>query len=164
MAAKYDVEMLLDDIEALLKSKLNTKIAAIEAEKTTLGKAVGLDAINDACYFQQSWSDKILQQTPAIFYGLENIQTQGVNAGTLEVFKIFVEVVLVDSGQDSYAKTRIHRYSRALKEVFHENYDKLPFGNKTNIETVRPLSFTIDENSSEEIKVGGVSIITVLAS
>lgn len=164
MAVKYDVEQMLDDIEALLKSKLNTKIAAIEAEKLSLGKAVGLPAVQDNAYFQQSWSDKILNHNPAIFYGLENVSPTGANSATVEVYKIFIEVVIVDSGMDTFAKNRILRYSRAIREVFEENYDRLPWGNRTNIETVRPQSFTIDENSSEEIKVGGVSITTALAS
>jgi hypothetical protein len=161
--ATYDIETLLDDIETLLKANLNTKIAAIEAEKTALGKAVGLPSVDTNAYFQQAWSDKILNYSPAIFYGLEQIQASGSHSATLEAYKIFVEVVIVDSGMDTFTKNRIHRYSRALKEVFQENFDRLPWGNRINIETVRPISFKLEEDSSEEIKVGGVSIVTALA-
>jgi hypothetical protein len=164
MAARYDVEMLLDDIETLLKANLNTKIATLEAEKVTLGKGVGLASISTNAYVQQTWDDKILNLSPAIFYGIETIETQGANAGSVDYYKIFVEVVLVTNGMDTNAGRKIHRYSRALREVFHENFDRLPWSNKTNIETVRPISFTIDGNSSDEVKVGGVSITTALAS
>jgi hypothetical protein len=156
----YDLESLLDDIETLLKAKLNAKIASIEAEKVL---PIGLPAVLTDAYFQQSWSDKILNYSPAIFYGVEKIEATGSGSATLELFRIFVEVVLVDSGMDTYAGRRIHRYSRALKEVFHENFDALPWSTKTNIETVRPVSFALDENTSEEVKVGGVSIVTALA-
>ena len=160
----YDIEDLLDDIEVLLKANLNTKIAAIEAEKIAAGKPdVSLQAIDDAAYFQQTWSDKIMNRAPAIFYGLEQIDATGSNSATAEIYKIFVEVVLVDSGMDTYTKNRIHRYSRALREVFQDNFDALPWSTKTNIETVRPIAFRIDEDTSEEIKVGGVSITTALA-
>lgn len=158
----YDIEQLLEDIETLLKATLNNKIAAIEAEKIALGKGIGLLPVNDAAYHQQTWSDKILNRSPAIFYGLEDTQSVGSNSATLDIYKIFVEVVVSDSGMDNFTKNRVHRYSRALKEVFQENFDQFPC-TKTNIETVRPISFKIDIDSSEEIKVGGVSITTVLA-
>lgn len=159
----YDLEQMLDDIEALLKSKLNAKIAAISLEKSQLGVAVDLPEISEDAYFQQNWSDRILNIAPAIFYGVETIQATGAGKATLELFKIFVEVIIVDSGMDVNSKRRLHRYSRALKEVFQDNFDALPWSNKTNIETVRPISFTLDGNTSEEIKVGGVSIVTALA-
>ena len=159
---RYDIEDMMDDIESLLKEKLNTKIQEINLAKATKEPAIEIAEIDETCYHQQSWSDKLLQKTPAIFYGLENITATGANAATLEVYRIFVEVVIVDNGMDPYTLRRIHRYSRALKEVFQENYDKMPWSNKTNIETVRPVSFLLDENTSEEIKVGGVSIVTAI--
>ena len=159
----YDIEEMLDNIETILKASLNTKIAAIEAEKTVLGKPIGLPAVDTNAYIQQTWSDKILQYNPAIFYGVEEIQSTGANTATLEVYKIFVEVVFVDSGNDLYGIKRLHRYSRALKEVFQENYDALPWSTKVNIETVRPISFKLEADSSEDIRVGGVSIVAGLA-
>ena len=159
----YDVEMLLDDIEVLLKAKLPAKLIAIEAEKTALGIPVGLDAIDPTAYFQQNWSDEILNQAPAIFYGVESIQAESIGPATIEKLKLFVEIIMLDSGMDAYGKRRLNRYSRAIKEVFHENFDQLPWSNKTIVETVRPISFTLDENTSEEMRVGGVSIATAIA-
>lgn len=163
----YDVEDLLDEIETLLKAKLNTKLTQIENLKIAQGKGVGLTLpkyqFSANAYYQQNWSDKILSRSPAIFYGLETIQATGSGSATLELYKIFVEVVMVDNGMDANGKRRLLRYSRAIREVFQENYDALSWNTKTNIETVRPLSFTIDGNTSEEIRVGGVSIVTGLA-
>lgn len=159
----YDLEALLSDIETLLKDKLNAKILAIENEKTSLGKPIGLKEIAANAYFEQTWNDKVSQYTPAIFFGVEEIAATGSGPVTLEAYKIFVEVVVLDNGMDGFSKNRVHRYSRALKEVFQENFDQLPWGTKTKIETVRPISFKLDLDSSDEIKVGGVSITTSLA-
>ena len=160
---KYDVEKILDDIESLLKEKLNAQLQSIAAEKDALGKTVDTPEILETSYFQQTWSDNILNVTPAIFYGVDTIQATGNGPTTLEVFKIFVEVVYIDSGMDTNGKRRLLRYSRAIKEVFEKNFDALPWANKINIETIRPLAFTLDTNTSEEVRVGGVSITTALA-
>lgn len=164
---RYDAESLLKDVKAILVNNLNTKVAAIEAEKIAVGcGASGITAIDTAKgYFEQTWSDKILNINPAIFYGIEDIAAEGMGPWTSETIQIFVEVILVDSGIDplQLARNKILRYSRAIKEVFQENYDRLPMGNQIKIKTLRPIAFKLDLNTSEEIKVGGVSITTALA-
>lgn len=163
--SKYDAENLLHDLKAILVANLNTYIAAIESEKV----AQGLPATNLASvdttngYFEQNWSDGILNITPAIFYGIEDVRTEGYGPVTSQLYKVWVEIVLVDTQVDKLMTSRIHRYSRAIKDVLEDNWDKLPSASKTKIETIRPLSFKLDLNSSEEIRVGGVSIITSLA-
>lgn len=171
----YDVEDLLDDIVKLLKEKLPAKIEEISAIKAAKDKAIELAPIPEAAYFYQNWSDDILNYPVGIFYGLETIQATGSGAATLELYKIFVEVVLVDGGIETASIEgekkatgirKVNRYARAIREVLEDNFDNpkaLPWHTKTNIETVRPLSFTIDGNTSEEVKVGGVSITTGLA-
>lgn len=162
---KYDCESLLANIKSILVANLNTKIAAVEAEKIAQGfAATGLASIDTTNgYFEQNWSDKILNINPAIFFGVEDIKTEGIGPGTKKIYKIFIEVILVDSGMDALAKNRIHRYARAIEDVLQENYDKLSSSSQIKIETVVPISFKVDLNSSEEIKVGGVSLTTVLA-
>lgn len=163
MNTLYDLEDMLDDIEALLKANLNTKIEAITAAKSAAGKSVTLPTVRDEAYFRQNWTDNILNYSPAIFYGVETIQASGSNSATVEVYKFFVEALFVDNGMDTDGERRLFRYSRAIKEVFQEKFDALPWGTKINIETVRPISFKLDQDSSEEVKAGGVSIITALA-
>jgi hypothetical protein len=161
----YDAENLLFDIKGILTSNLNTKIAAIEAEKIGAGfvstNLAPVDTMKG--YFEQSWSDAMLNINPAIFYGIEETTAEGQGPATKELYKIFVEIVLVDNGMDTLTKNRIHRYARAIKEVFQENYDRLPPAGKIKIETVRPTSFKLDLNSSEEVKVGGVSLTVAIA-
>ena len=73
--ARYDLEDCLDDIEAILKAKLGAKIAAIEAEKISKGKGIDLATVQADAFFRQTWSDKILNYDPGIFFGIENPET-----------------------------------------------------------------------------------------
>jgi len=162
---KYDAENLLADIKAILVANLNSAISAVEAEKIAQGLPVTNLASVDTTYgyYEQNWSDKILNNSPVIFYGIEDIAAEGAGPATKQIYKLFVEIVLVDGGMDQLGKNRIHRYSRAIKDVLEKNFDRIPSDSRIKIETVRPISFKLDLNSSEEIKVGGVSIITALA-
>jgi hypothetical protein len=90
------------------------------------------------------------------------VQTADGGGATSKVFKIFVEVVLVDSGQTNDVFKRIARYSRALEETFLEaivgiGFNAVP-GSRVKIDTVRPVSFKLELDSDEEIKVGGISL------
>jgi len=158
--ARYDIEDCIDDFETLLKTSLNTKIAAIESEKSSKGKGLttGLSSIAEDAFFRQTWSDKILNYTPAIFFGIENVETTSGGQLTSENLKIFIECVIVDSGMDTDTHRRINRYSRAIKELIEENFDKLSFASRIKVETVRPTAFKLELDTSEEIKVGGVSV------
>jgi hypothetical protein len=159
---KYDTEQLLSDIRALLVAKLNTKIAAIEAEKIAAGAPnTGLLAV--AAYVEQNWADVNFTINPTMFYGIEDMQSNGIGPASSMTYKIWAEVILVDSGMDVLGKNRIHRYARAVREVFEENYDRLPIGGKILIQSVVPLSFKLDANSSETIKSGGVSLTFAIA-
>lgn len=165
---KYDAEKLMTDIRAILVAKLDAKLDQIAAEKAdfdseNLGGALGLPYIPEKDYFFQSWSDRILNVKYAIFYGIEETVTSGMGPSSAVLYKIFVEIIVHDSGQDSKTTNRVLRYSRAIREVFEENYDKLPGGNNIKIETTKPISFRIDLDTSEEIKVGGVLITTAFA-
>ncbi len=162
---KYDIENLLEDVQALLVANLNTQIAAIESEKEAAGKqVVAMTPVDSASYYEQNWSDKILNTNPSIFYGIEQVQAMGAGPATGEVLKVFVEIICVDTQADLFMTKRINRYTRAIKEVFEANYDRLAQGsNKLHIETVRPVSFKLDMDASEEIHVGGVSLITAIA-
>lgn len=161
---RYDLEDLLDDVEAILKSSLNAKIQAVESEKSSKGKALstGLSSIASDSFYRQTWSDKILNTSPAIYFGIENVETSGMGPASAETVKIFAEIVIVDSGMDDLTHRRVNRYSRAIKELFEENFAKLSFASKIKIETVRPTSFRLELDTSEEIKVGGVSISMTL--
>lgn len=160
---KYDVEDFLDMTLSIMTTggALNAKIAAVEAEKAAAGKGVTptLAPIDSGSYHLQSWSEKVLQTTPAIFYGIEDVTTKSsgaqVNAKT---YKIFIEVIYVDSGMTNDASKRILRYARALEELFAEQFKAAAEVGTVTIEQVRPIAFKLELDSNEEIKVGGISL------
>lgn len=163
--AKFDAEDLLDAVLEVMTDNLNARISAIDAEKTAKGKELKpvLATIKASAYFRQSWSEKILNATPAIFYGIEEctpIDGGGVAATT---YKIFCEVIYTDNGMYNDATNRILRYTRALKEIFEEAFKSVAEMSAIKIETVRPIAFKLNLDSSEEIKVGGVSLSITLA-
>ena len=162
MSNKFDAEVLLDSILDIMTTGLNTKIAAVEAEKTAMGKSIGLAAVDSNAYYRQTWNDKILQYTPAIFYGIENTAATAVAGVTATQYFLFVEVIISDSGNDDQVVNRILRYTRALQELFEEQFGKVAEAGRIKIETVRPVSFKLDEDTSDEVKVGGISITLTL--
>ena len=163
--SKYDIENLLSDIETTLKADLNTQIAAVEAEKVAAGNGIpnGLPDVSAEAFFEQTWEDKILNYSPAIFFGIEDIRAQGLGPATAETYTIFVEVVVSEASNDRFGAKRIHRYARAIKETIQNKFGDFPYTSNLTIETVRPTSFLREMNSSEMVKVGGVSITTSIA-
>jgi hypothetical protein len=163
VSAKFDQEDLLDSVYQIMTDAgaLNTKIAAIEAEKIAKGKGLTptLASIASDSYYEQSWSDKILQTNPAIFYGVEDVEAvDGGGGAVAKTYTIFVEIVLVDNGMTNDCHKRIARYARALEELFADAYAPAIAGGKLKVKQVRPFSFKLALDSDEEIKVGGVSI------
>lgn len=160
----FDTEDLCDSIKQLLTdgNALNNKIAAIEAEKTVKGKGLtpALESISN--YFFQSWSDEILNCSPAIFYGVEDISANDGDGAVAKTHKVFIEVVFVDNGQRNDGTSRVMRYARAVEEVINEAFSTVTIPGRIKIETVRPMSFRLSLDSSEEVKVGGVSLTVTL--
>lgn len=164
--AKFDSEDLLDSVLAIMQDNnaLNIKIAAIEAEKIAVGKGVTptLAAVDVGSYYLQSWSEKILNTNPAIFYGIEDVVAVDGGGAVAKSYKVFVEIVCVDSGQTNDFSRRISRYSRALEELFTANFAPAMAHGAVKVEQVRPVAFKLALDSEEEIKVGGVSLTVSL--
>ncbi len=160
---KVDIENILEAIKAKCQSGLNAKITAIEAEKAAAGDGLTptlaqVDSTNG--YFLQTWSEKILNIDPAIF--IEADTPEATDGGTTaELHKVAVYAILVDSGNTNDTVKRIFRYSRALKELF-ENYDFNGHG-KFKIGSILPTSWPKDMDSSEQIKIGGITLTIPLA-
>lgn len=167
MSAKYDAEDLLDTVLGIMTNgdALNVKIAAIEAEKTAAGKALSptLKTVASDSYHLQTWNEKILQKTPAIFYGIEEVRAEAVADVVAKTYQLFVEIVMVDNGMTNDASKRINRYARALEEVFAAAFEPAVATGKVKIDQVRPMAFKLQVNSNDEVKVGGISLQTSIA-
>lgn len=164
---KYDAEDLLDTVLGIMTdgSALNNKIAAIEAEKTANGKGLTptLAPVASGSYYLQSWSEKILNTNPAIFYGIEEVRSEANGPVIAKTYTIFVEIILVDSGMTNDGSKRINRYARALEEIFAAAFAPAVAQGQVKIDQVRPMAFKLALDSDEEIKVGGVSLQMSLA-
>lgn len=163
---KYDSEDMLDTILDIMtgSSALNTKITAVEAEKIAANKALTptLATIDSGSYYCQTWSAKILQTNPAIFYGIEDVSALDGGGPVAKTYKVFIEIVLVDNGMTNDIWKRISRYSRALEELFTSAFANAIENKNVKVESVRPISFKLELDSSEEITVGGISLSITL--
>lgn len=168
MASKFDAESVLEMIYDIMTTggALNAKIAAIEVEKGAMSPSKALTPtlapIPASAYFEQTWNDKILNMSPAILYGIEDVTAQDGGGAVAKTYKCFVEIILVDSGQKADAIKRILRYTRALEELFVTNFSTA-IGSTIKIDTLRPVAFKLEmAANSEEIKVGGISLTVTL--
>jgi len=164
----YDSEDLLDSIYNIMTSgdALNNKILEIEAEKTSKGKGLSptLSIIDSDSYFVQTWDDNILNKPLSIFYGIEDVQSNDGGGVVSSKYKVFVEVVMVDNNLYNDSYKRIARYSRALKELFQKAIaNEIPIS-RVSIDTVRPIAFKLELDTSDEIKIGGVSLLIDLVN
>lgn len=161
---KFDVEDLLDGILQIMTDYLNTQIAAVEADKVAKGKGItgGLTSIATGSYYRQNWTDKIFNTAPSIFYGIEDTNTVSMQGVAAVTYKVFVEAIMIDSGNDNFGVSRSFRYARALKEIFEEKFAQFSDMGRIKIETIQPVSFKLDSNTSEEAKVSGVSLTVTI--
>lgn len=165
MARVTDLEDLLAAVKAVLVSDLNGKIAAIEAQKIADGNGLTptLDPVDTAAgYFLQSWSEGILNISPAVFYGCENVKDVSDGGGVVaKIYTIAVYIILTDNGLTNDYSARVFRYSRAIEETL-KGLD-VDGGGYVKIESVLPVSWPSDRDTSEEIKLGGVTLTISLA-
>lgn len=167
MAKITDLEDLLDAVKAVMTDAtngLNAKILEIETAKIAEGKAVTptLASVDSTLgYFCQSWSEKILNISPAIFYGAEQVDVTDGGGAVLKQYKVAVYAVLVDNGNTNDISTRVFRYSRALEELFKNS--EIDGAGKIKVAGVLPVSWPSDFNSDDEIKLGGITLTISLA-
>lgn len=160
MATKYDLESLLNDVQAMIAANLNTKIAAIESDRGALSPT--LKTVASGAYFLQTLNDAAANFDPYILYGVDDIESDGRGANTLERFKLSVVIVLADNGQDMNITKRMLRYRQALKEIFETNWQTLNNGVKLRVAPSIPVPIT-NLNSDERYQAVGLAIDAELA-
>lgn len=156
----YDIENLMDDIETFMKANINTKIAAINAEKAD---STVLKTISDSAYFFQSLDERVTNFNPFVFYGLAaNIESEGIGPAVSKILPINIAVITFDSNQANIGK-RYLRYNRAIEEIFLEKWDQVS-NNATKVKVRTPvlIDFTI-LNDSQPFRVVGVELEVTVA-
>ena len=157
---KYDIERFIDDVAALLKAKMQDKLNQINVEKATLGSTITLQDVPTESYYIHTWNDKILNEPLAMFIAIEDVEAEPHGSYTKESYKVAVEITMTRDPNETGnpMPSKLLRYSRALKEIFEENFKDMREPTLIKIETVRPISFKLDTNTDDEILVGGVSL------
>ncbi len=163
MSAKVDNEALLDAILAIMTDAgtgLNVRVAAIEAEKAAAGKALATSVlpIPAAGYFRQTWDEKILNTSPAIFYGFEDVVPVSNGPAVAKTYTIFIEVFLSALDITNDSTDRIFRYSRALEEIFSEAFKPLAETSQMTVKALLPAAFKVEMGAGQDVKIGGVSL------
>lgn len=168
--AKFDAEDVIDMVREVMQkdvgggtTALDQKIAAVEAEKTAAGKGLagGLESIKK--YYEQTWTDEILNNDPAIFFGIEDIAAESIGPATKKTYLLFVDICLIDNQQTNDCHKRIHRYTRALEELFEQKFAPAVGAGQVKITQVRPMAFKLNQDSDEELKIGGIQISFAIA-
>lgn len=164
MASKYDAEDLVADIKALLVSKLNTEIDAVEAEKVAAGRvASGIEDVDSSAYFLYEWTADSLNKTPACGIFVSDQQLVSDGPESKQTFIIDVGVVLSGTDNDSLAVHKLLRYGRALRQVFEKNWGKMNSAlSREKLESVGPIAFKLNADSSEQCKIAGVTLTVTL--
>lgn len=159
MAIKYDVEDLLADIQGLMADNLNTKIAAVDADKSS---SLSLKTVNASAYFLQTLNDKATNYDPFIIYGVDDVEADGRGPCTIERIKMSVVLVLADNGQDINIAKRMFRYRRALLEIFQDNWFLVNNSIKLRVAPSIPVPLT-QINSDHRFQAVGLMIDADLA-
>ena len=150
----YDLESLMSDVKSILTTNLNTKIGDINTEK---GDSITLLTVDSAAYFMQDLDHESLNFNPFVFYSVEDIDGTGFGPNTPQEFLINVILVLADQSGLTDVSTRMFRYSRALKEIFEENFSIKSNSNFISINVLAPVPLT-SLNESMEFRAIGIQI------
>lgn len=164
MPRLYDIENLVADVQALLVANLNTYVAAVEAEQVAAGlPACSPPAIASDAYFTFGWNDKALNKKQGVGIFIGDHSTEGEGAMLKERWVIDVGVYLSGTQNDPKATQKLLRFTKALKLLFTEKWGKLgPAVSREKLETVGPIDFKFNGDSSDDCKIAGVSLSLTL--
>lgn len=137
----YDLEQLLFDLRDICKANLGTKLAAIDTEKND-GTTMSVPA-QTAYFFQSLTKNQAAAEDVFVFFGMDDPIADGLGPMTIEEVEIFFIVMLKQTAESEQYLQRMLRYTRALKEIFQENFNSTPMKNKLRVSSLSPVSFNI---------------------
>ncbi len=152
----YDLENLMSDVKAIMVDNLNTKINAINSEKSD---STTLLTVDNNAYFLQELDSATINYNPFVFYTCEEIDGSGFGPNTPQEFLINCILILADQSAYSDIPTRMFRYLRAFKEIFEENFSIKSNSNFISINQITPIPLT-GLNEQQEFRATGIQIRT----
>jgi hypothetical protein len=155
---EVDIEILLDKIDTFLKANLNLQIASINLEKND---TLALATVSDDAYFFQTMNDRVANFDPFLFYGLDNVDSEGIGPATRKTYSIQVIIVVTDTGQDELMGKRLLRYSRVLEDLFNNYWASIKSSVNFKVQSLVPVAFSL-VNSSDVYRAVGITLTTSL--
>lgn len=157
--ARLDVETILSSLETILKDNLNAKITSINEEKDD---GIVLSQIDsDKGYILQTLDAEQATANPFVFYGIADIQSEGLGPDTINNYTLGISIIVEDSGQDLNPAKRMYRYSRALQETLQEHWSDIRGSLKTAIASLVPVEFK-NMNTSNLCRAVGVQLTVAI--
>lgn len=154
----FDIETFLSELETYLKANLNTKITAINTEK---GDSPQLASINSDAYFLMTMDEAVANYDPFVYYGIQDIVSDGIGPGTAKAYTVVVALLFADSASDQLNGKRVLRYSRALNEVIDEKYAEISYSVKTKVKSLVPISLSLIDTTNNYRAVGVEIEVTI---
>lgn len=164
MARRYDIEDFVQDVETMLRAKLNDYCAAVEAEQVGAGlMPAAPPVVPDDAYYQFAWNDKALNSKVAIGIFANGVGVQSDGPVGLRKYTVDVGLYLSGTQNDPLAVRRLLRASKAMERLFHDNWAELNVAvTREKIETVDPIEFRLNLDSADDCKIAGVTLSLTL--
>lgn len=155
----YDIEIFCDDLANFLKANLNIKIQEINSLKND---GLNLAEINDEAYFFQTMDETVSNFDPFIYYGVQDIESQGLGPATRKKYTVVAAVIMADLAEDTKLGKRLLRYSRVLEEVISEKYSDIASDAfKVKLNSLVPISLRLSD-TSENFRAVGIELEIVI--
>lgn len=154
-----DLEVLLLNIETILKANINNEIDLINASKAD---TITLGYISDNAYCMQSLDDSVFNYDPIIFYGLTGNEVLNNGPQNIQTLTFDIMVIAADDTDGKNMTIKMLRYQEVLKRVIEKNWHKGVNSNRINLKGLMPIS-VVGLNDSNEHRVIGVQITTSIA-
>jgi len=148
MSAKYDIESFVNDMVAILQSKLPAKITAINAEKNDSIVLANIDNYYDDA------TEQVFNVNQFLHYNITNISAKSIGFQTATTVTMFFEIAFI-IGNSGNTLQKALRYTRAVREVFQENCKRGKYG---TLEIADLIPGKAVLNNGSDFKVAGVLV------
>lgn len=151
MAALYDIETLLGDLETHLKANLGTALTAINTEKND---GITCENIDSDAYYFQYLGKTLANKNLFLLYGIESMTSNGIGPGSVKTYTISVVIVHSDSGNDKNLVKRLLRYQRALTSVLETGWSAIRKSVNFRVSGLAPIPLDLLNSSRPDRAIG----------
>lgn len=151
MSNKYDIEMFIDEMIALVKADLPAKISEINIEKND---DITLPTVGNSDYYDDI-SEQVFYKNQFIYYSLVDVATESAGHNVSLDVTLAISVLFSNINSSGTIK-KVMRYTRCLREIFQESFKKT--GKASQIKVTEFIPVDIQTNQGSDFKMGGIQI------